>query len=381
MQLRYFLPTALLGLSTLLSAQSGSFDARLSLKNLDCKSGKADVQVEIKAPTDQQVFLMGDANFRFEFEAEKLKNPTIKSQDNFSNQSPQRQRSYGVHNLQGSQTRAKAGIVSLNTFYNGANSDAETVTTTWKSVATLSFDVVDFHAPTELKWHDDQAFPTTGMNQLKVTSSDPTAFEYDLHTVAASGSFANLSINPAAQCRSSAPAVAATPVKTKANQSVEATFPIYDGDDNEKFSARLISVSRGSLTPSVSGTNLVTHYTPEANFVGDVDAKIEVSDKFGNTEVVALKISVKTDALVVFNALSPNNDGMNDVLKIDGLEKTKSAALSVFDSNGREVFQTKNYKNDWAGTKNGQSLPEGTYFYTLDDGTGQNYSGYIQLSR
>jgi gliding motility-associated-like protein len=381
MQLRYFLPTALLGLSSLLSAQSGSFDARLSLKNLDCKTGKADVQVEVKAHSDNQIFLMGDANYRFEYEANKLKSPVLKSQDNFSNQAPQRQRSYGVHNLQGSKTHNKAGIVSLNTFYNGTNADAEKVTTDWKSVATISFDIADFRATTELKWHDDRSFPTTGMSQLNVTNSDPTAFEYDLNGVQAGGTFANLTVNPAAQCHNSAPAVAATPMKTKMNQSVEAAFPIYDGDEGDKFSARLVSVSSGVLAPSVSGTNLVAKYTPEAGFVGDVDAKVEVTDKFGNSEMVALKISVKKDGLTVFNGFSPNNDGVNDVLTIEGLEKTRATAISVFDANGREVFQAKNYKNDWNGTKDGKSLAEGTYFYTLDDGTGLNYTGYIQLSR
>jgi gliding motility-associated-like protein len=381
MQLRYFLPTALLGLSSLLSAQSGSFDARLSLKNLDCKTGKADVQVEVKAHSDNQIFLMGDANYRFEFEANKLKNPTIKSQDNFSNQSPQRQRSYGVHNLQGSQIRDKAGIVSLNTFYNGTNSDAEKVTTDWKSVATISFDVADFRSVSELKWHDDRWFPTTGMSQLTVTNNDPTAFEYDLNGVKAGGTFANLMVNPASQCHNSAPAVVATPLRTKMNQSIETTFPIYDGDEGDKFSTRLLSVSRGTLDPSVSGTNLVVKYTPESGFVGDVDAKIEVADKFGNKDIVALKISVKKDGLVVFNGFSPNNDGVNDVLVVDGLDKTRATAISVFDAKGREVYQAKNYKNDWNGTQNGRLLSEGTYFYTLDDGTGQNYTGYIQLSR
>ena len=381
MQLRYFLPATMLGVSSLLSAQSNPFDARLSLKNLDCKNGKVDVQVEVKARADNQAFLMGDANYRFEFEADKLQNPTIKSQDNFSSQSPNRQRSYGAHNLQGSVTRAKAGIVSLNTFYSGANSDAEKVATDWKSVATLSFDIANYRSATELKWHDDRTFPTTGMNQLEIKNSDPTAFEYDIHIASAGGTFANLLINPATQCRNSAPVVATTPVKTRINQAVEATFPIYDGDEGDQFNVRLLSVSHGSLTPSVNGTNLVTRYTPEANFVGDVDAKLELTDKFGNIEVVSLKIAVKTDALIVFNGFSPNNDGINDVLKVEGLEKTKTAALSVFDSNGREVFQAKSYKNDWDGTKNGQSLPDGTYFYTLDDGTGQNYTGYIQLSR
>ena len=56
-------------------------------------------------------------------------------------------------------------------------------------------------------------------------------------------------MNPAGQCRNSAPVVAATPIKTKVNLPVEVSFPIYDGDEGDKFSARLVSVSSGSLTP------------------------------------------------------------------------------------------------------------------------------------
>ena len=57
------------------------------------------------------------------------------------------------------------------------------------------------------------------------------------------------------------------------------------------------------------------------------------------------------------------------------------AAFSGFDARNHESFQAKDYKNDWAGTKDGRILPEGTYFYTLKDGLRQSYTGYIQLSR
>jgi hypothetical protein len=59
---------------------------------------------------------------------------------------------------------------------------------------------------------------------------------------------------------------------------------------------------------------LVARYASEVNFVGEVEAKVEVTYKFGKAEIVALKISVKTNALIIFNGFLPNNNGTNNVL-------------------------------------------------------------------
>jgi large repetitive protein len=47
-------------------------------------------------------------------------------------------------------------------------------------------------------------------------------------------------------------------------------------------------------------------------------------------------------------------------------EKYDKAELLVYNRWGEIVYQSKPYKNDWAGTnKSNQLLPQGTYYYIL----------------
>ena len=77
----------------------------------------------------------------------------------------------------------------------------------------------------------------------------------------------------------------------------------------------------------------------------------------------------------VYNQFSPNDDGINDVLTIDCLGGYPNNFLKVFDRNGITVFETSNYVNNWNGVANrkskvnvGDTVPVGTYFYSLDLG-------------
>ncbi len=361
--------------------QKGSFDLRMALNSVDCKSGKALVSVQVKASNDAQIFNMGDANYRFEYSAAQLRNPVIATQDNFSSQAAQTDRNYAVHNLQGSREVADKGIVSLNTFFTGANSGAKKVPNSWLPVSTLSFDIVDFSRPIDLKWHDNRTFPVSGMNQVNVTNTDPASFEYELSDIPSAGQFLNLSINPAATCPSKAPEVAVTGVKTKKNQAIEAYFPIYDIDQNDKHSVKLISVSNGTATPSVVGNQLKMYYMPANDFLGKAQAIVEVTDKFGNKTMATIQITVTTDALIIRNAISPNDDGQNDNFVIEGLDNFPKHTVAVYDGNGRELMKKQNYKNDWKATFNNKQLLDGTFYYVVETGDGDTYTGYLQVQR
>ena len=233
------LPTlTLVGVSATSFAQQSSFDAQLSLKKMDCTTGKAEVQVQIRAHLGQP-FDMGDANYRFEYDMRAIKNLQIVSQENFSNQSSKRDLNYGQHTLQGSREVADKGIVSLNTFYTGSNMGTQKVTANWLPVTTWSFHVADFKTPIELTWHDDKTFPISGMNQVKVTEKNDVAFEYDLNPVQAGGIFGNLRINPAASCTTASPTVAAAPMYTCINKMIEMGFPIYDADEIDTYTVKV----------------------------------------------------------------------------------------------------------------------------------------------
>jgi gliding motility-associated-like protein len=70
--------------------------------------------------------------------------------------------------------------------------------------------------------------------------------------------------------------------------------------------------------------------------------------------------------IVVYNALTPNGDGVNDVWVIKGIQDYPDASVEVFDKWGDRVYQKDHYLNEWDGHgSNGSLLPDGTYFYII----------------
>jgi len=100
-------------------------------------------------------------------------------------------------------------------------------------------------------------------------------------------------------------------------------------------------------------------------------------------------MSAEPLCLTVYNEFSPNNDGNNDLFRIDCIENYPNNTLNVYNRYGVEVYRKRAYLNDWDGTANVNSpvnqdnkLPTGTYYYTLDlgDGTGAK-TGWIYITR
>ena len=47
-----------------------------------------------------------------------------------------------------------------------------------------------------------------------------------------------------------------------------------------------------------------------------------------------------------------------------------------------KVYSRNNYTDDWRGqSDDGDELPDGTYYYSIDFNGGQNRTGWIYLSR
>ena len=59
------------------------------------------------------------------------------------------------------------------------------------------------------------------------------------------------------------------------------------------------------------------------------------------------------------NGFSPNGDGHNDHLVIEGLPAENH--VTVFDSRGKIVFEKDNYRNDW----DAQGVNDGYYVYVF----------------
>ncbi len=68
------------------------------------------------------------------------------------------------------------------------------------------------------------------------------------------------------------------------------------------------------------------------------------------------------------NAITPNGDGLNDVLIFDELfiEDFPQSELVIFNRWGDVVYKVSPYNNDWQGSdNNGVAITEGTYYYIL----------------
>ncbi|WP_220763012.1 gliding motility-associated C-terminal domain-containing protein, partial [Flavobacterium sp. UMI-01] len=94
-----------------------------------------------------------------------------------------------------------------------------------------------------------------------------------------------------------------------------------------------------------------------------------------------------------FNAVSPDDDGLNDFFYVRGMDCYPDNSVQIFDRWGVKVYDVRGYDNAgkaFRGISEGrvtvnqsQKLPSGTYFYVIKyidkDGKGFDKTGYLHL--
>ena len=126
--------------------------------------------------------------------------------------------------------------------------------------------------------------------------------------------------------------------------------------------------------------DLKVTYTPDSDYCGD-DVFAYVICNSTTCDTAQVFVDVLCYDIVVHNGFSPNNDGFNDYLHIDGVEAYPDNELHIYNRWGNQVFFQKGYKNNWNGTWDQGDLPDGTYFYIFKDGEGRVYNGFVQIQR
>jgi gliding motility-associated-like protein len=262
-----------------LAAQNGRYHVRFTVKEYACAAQNVTIAVQVRAADANSTFNMGDANYRFEYDPRVIKNPRIVSQENYSNIAPASDNNYNSHNLNGSSAGTSIGLVSLNTFYSGANNGAKRVDTTWSTISCIRFDVLSGQNCFALKWHDDQTFPISGMSEVIIVTPNP--FQYDLAVVKAGGIFGNLQACFDDLCANRPPSVVGANLTIPEDSMVTRCFKINDPDTNDVHTASLCkAAANGVATVSV---NNQTHevclvYRPNKDFNGLDSVCIEVCD-------------------------------------------------------------------------------------------------------
>ncbi|MBL7874039.1 MAG: gliding motility-associated C-terminal domain-containing protein, partial [Cyclobacteriaceae bacterium] len=172
--------------------------------------------------------------------------------------------------------------------------------------------------------------------------------------------------------------------------TIDLTELVTDADNNLDLNS--FEVTAGPLSgASVTLTNgiLTINYAGNA-FVGTDQLTIKVCDLVGACAQQVLEIEVvESLAISVYNAVSPNSDGLNDILiieNIDALPDTQNNTVSIYNRWGSKVFEIDDYNNTTNVFKglnnNGNELPSGTYFYKIFfKSNGSTQTGYLVLKR
>ncbi|UWY28023.1 gliding motility-associated C-terminal domain-containing protein [Flavobacterium sp. TR2] len=206
-------------------------------------------------------------------------------------------------------------------------------------------------------------------------------------------------------------------------EGIDRTWNIY-GSAN---TGAIIALQHNSDTNNSgfkSNSSFITQYGSSPNSTGDKTSKngwqsnnpttatisngIEISSRayialstissedqsFFTKESSVTNNNVESD-IQVFNAISPNGDGRNDKMIIEGLDNYQYNTLEIFNRWGVKVYSTENYGqngNYFIGISEGRAtinqdskLPTGTYFYVLKyvdaNGNAKEKAGYLYLVR
>jgi gliding motility-associated-like protein len=89
----------------------------------------------------------------------------------------------------------------------------------------------------------------------------------------------------------------------------------------------------------------------------------------------ALDFTVEVKEVKIYNVITPNGDGMNDVMQIDNLQFYPGTKLHVFNRWGQEVYSSMDYQNNWSPT----DLSAGNYYYKLLLPNQKQYEGSIRI--
>ena len=162
-------------------------------------------------------------------------------------------------------------------------------------------------------------------------------------------------------------------------------------------------VEGDAMTMSVTPVKVVMHgqaelmangamnYVSDRTFRGIDSLQYSVCDSGVPTGCSTGTVIIVVDdlPLKVYEGVSPNGDGNNDYLRIDGIDYYVDNEVTIIDRYNNQVWQVRGYDNQdkvWRGQANkgiGPSeLPEETYFYIINLGDGSTpLKGFIVLKR
>lgn len=145
------------------------------------------------------------------------------------------------------------------------------------------------------------------------------------------------------------------------------TVKVYASDQPVVTS---IEISNTTVTVNVNGGKAPYKYSmdnvnwQDSNVFTNIqrgDHIVYVKDSY-DCEPTSINIVVPN----LINVITPNGDGINDVIDYSALANKQNLIFNIFDRYGNKIFQADRFNNyKWDGTSNGKKVPTGNYWYSV----------------
>jgi gliding motility-associated-like protein len=178
-----------------------------------------------------------------------------------------------------------------------------------------------------------------------------------------------------------------------AGTTVTIPFSSLLSDPNNNLDISTLSIvsppTSGAVASFNSNNELDVNYTG-ITFSGTDNLTIQVCDLVGvcTTSMVSIGVTIPSN-IIVYNAISPNDDAFNPYFKIENIEIVEPQnKVSIFNRWGDKVFEVENYNNTnptkrFNGKReDGKEMPSGIYFYRIEFVSGKKeLTGYLTLKK
>jgi len=145
------------------------------------------------------------------------------------------------------------------------------------------------------------------------------------------------------------------------------------GAANPVLTATYTGFVNNETTGQLSALPALSTTAGETSPAGEYPISVNGAEAVNYTFVYVagvLTIKPSEEPLVIPNAFTPNNDGINDTWVIKNLDTYTDFTIGVFNRNGERLFFSNRYPAPWDGRYKGAKLPAGTYYYVIDLHTG-----------